>query len=541
MHCPNPRAVWTTTVAAPQAHEDRYVECSGHGACDSSTTSLNNVSPMSPNHGYYSLASAAKSWGKCTCQWPYHGTDCSRKHCPAKHGKVCSGNGYCDHTGHAPSALIAGSEDKSSGLCKCTAPWFGPDCSLRHCPGDWTQPTERGATQNNYGAAINQGLGRQGWHFCSGHGTCHLAGTTQHPAGTCECNAGWDLTPACDQKRCPVHNGRVCNGEGLCNSHGLDAVSITARLPSGRELLAAEGGRFPGTCACTLPYYNGPLGACEMRLCPGSVALPRNLYGGKNVVNVLQEDRAKRMVPCSGHGSCVNQAAEFTYARHASLSAPTGVAEGGVCLCQAGYTGEDCSKKACPGTTSDGRDCNDQGTCDSATGQCQCKSSHFGEGCQHRHCPGQTPRHHPKDAPKRRLWSSDFYECHAGTRLPRGTCDLVTGSCTCNVLKGVVQSTTYYGASCDKMACPIHDGKECNGEGSCHAEQKGTGLVGCKCNEAWEGSACEHIKCPKWRMNGAVCGGSMRGVCLQSSGDCNCNPGYSGQDCGTGRGPAADL
>jgi len=91
------------------------------------------------------------------------------------------------------------------------------------------------------------------------------------------------------------------------------------------------------------------------------------------------------------------------------------------------------------------------------------------------------------------------------------------------------------------MACPIHDGKECNGEGSCHAEQKGTGLVGCKCNEAWEGSACEHIKCPKWRMNGAVCGGSMRGVCLQSSGDCNCNPGYSGQDCGTGRGPAADL
>ena len=71
-----------------------------------------------------------------------------------------------------------------------------------------------------------------------------------------------------------------------------------------------------------------------------------------------------KKVPCNNHGKCDNQ---------------------GMCICDAGYYGEDCSH-SCPGLTkdSDGNilECSGHGTCDQKTYQCQCKDNRYvGDDC----------------------------------------------------------------------------------------------------------------------------------------------------------------
>jgi len=134
-------------------------------------------------------------------------------------------------------------------------------------------------------------------------------------------------------------------------------------------------------------------------------------------------------------------------------------AEGGTCHCDVGWQGEDCSRKLCPDVN--GTVCNGQGACDEVTGRCHCEPNFFGDVCELKHCPGFQPRFHPKHPLQRTLWSTDFYECHAGTKLSRGVCNLDVGECYCDA--------QFYGERCEFVRCPQHLGKDCNAQGKCIA------------------------------------------------------------------------
>ncbi|CAK4192489.1 unnamed protein product [Aphanomyces euteiches] len=109
--------------------------------------------------------------GTCACSTGFHGTDCSRKDCPATNGVSCSGHGTCD--------------DKV-GVCTCDAAYTGLACSDLLCPV----------------VAGDKFTGKQ----CSGHGTCNYA------SGTCTCASGYS------GKACECVPGcTTCQNAGSCD------------------------------------------------------------------------------------------------------------------------------------------------------------------------------------------------------------------------------------------------------------------------------------------------------------------------------------
>ena len=107
----------------------------------------------------------------------------------------------------------------------------------------------------------------------------------------------------------------------------------------------------------------------------------------------------------------------------------------GVCFCNRGWTGSDCSHEQ-PCSV---QNCSGHGTC--VRGNCQCDLGWRGEACQTDTCP-----HH----------------CNA--QADRGMC--VLGTCKC--------SHGWSGASCGAKPladCPVDaDGLVCSGHGTCDAE-----------------------------------------------------------------------
>merc|ERR1711871_56115 len=428
-------------------------------------------------------------------------------------------------------------------------------------------------------------------------------------------------------KQCPEHKGKLCNGQGFCNRgygdgheahlgtlRSVDGTPLTSLRPhlanhwsqsshfgavggryhgkysgsnhmlpgNSNPFMVGEGGAFPGTCTCTWPYHNGPKGACELKMCPGSS--PRVI--GRNPTRTVY---ASDWQVCSGHGKCLHTDDWYTDARvhrhkphrvHSQgpraadrgLQVGSELVEDGWCDCDEGWFGSDCSKAACP--IVNGTECNGQGYCDRTGvnpangdgGRCVCEYPFFGPDCSWKHCPGASPKFSAIDAPKRPLLHSDFYECHAGTKLLRGTCNYDVGECYC--------FDQFYGERCEYVRCPQHNGVDCNGEGTCevHTTAYGEGeepkqwagpdhwhriteaglswneeedptrktfkgYGKCNCNEGHEGAACENKKCPTF--NTFVCAGN--GHCNQGTGLCHCNAGYFGYDCSQGNGQEVDI
>ncbi|KAF0881950.1 TENX protein, partial [Crocuta crocuta] len=156
-----------------------------------------------------------------------------------------------------------------------------------------------------------------------------------------------------------------------------------------------------------------------------------------------------------------------------SRSCPWDCGEGGRCVdgrcvCWPGYAGEDCSTRTCP------RDCRGRGRCED--GECICDAGYSGDDCGVRSCPG---------------------DCHQ-----RGRCE--DGRCVC--------WPGYTGPDCGSRACP----RDCRGRGRCE-----NGV--CVCNTGYSGEDCGVRSCP----------GDCRGRGRCESGRCVCWPGYTGRDCGT--------
>lgn len=429
--------------------------------------------------------------GRCVCAEGYYSADCSRKTCPLFEGRVCNGQGVClasddkargnveiDHTLSLDGSKYGSFIDRHhmslgrQGVCACRYPYYGEDCSMKHCPFD-----------------VHTGLN------CSGHGTCN---THQ---GVCLCNSGW-FSSDCSHKACPSHGGRVCNFHGACRSsythveHHFSFVSsgyaestthhIQTQFNYGAlwvtkqhsswdnivtdhriERVTATSTDLIGTCHCTEPYW-GP--TCSKINCPVGI---RNLT-------------------CSGNGLCNS--------------------DSGRCICQPEYFNADCSKRRCP--TTNGQPCNSQGECvhtsenDHDHGTCTCRYPYHGPACEFKQCPN----------------SSLSIGRDYGTMLEcdgHGACDKTIGTCSCQI--------GYYGPDCSLKMCPMSSQNrqqrllECNGEGRC---DRNRGRCTCHSN-FFHGDACDLRHCPS--EFGLEC--SEHGKCNYYTGECRCDRGYQGPSC----------
>mmetsp|Transcript_4462 Transcript_4462/g.5785 ORF Transcript_4462/g.5785 Transcript_4462/m.5785 type:complete len:279 (+) Transcript_4462:229-1065(+) len=185
--CPSGKAWADVPTASDTAHA--LAECSNRGICD-------------------------RGSGECTCFDGFTGDACQRMECP----NDCSGHGRClsmrqmaqlsealplsDVTTYdGEEDTVTWDEDMIYG-CVCdsswevglasgetqTPEWFGPDCSLRHCPsGDDPVTTADETNCWNVTAAGGRGTGAEG-NLC--HVDCSNRGLCDYETGLCSCFIG---------------------------------------------------------------------------------------------------------------------------------------------------------------------------------------------------------------------------------------------------------------------------------------------------------------------------------------------------------------
>lgn len=150
------------------------------------------------------------------------------------------------------------------------------------------------------------------------------------------------------------------------------------------------------------------------------------------------------------------------------------------CVCQEGYSGDDCSVKTCK------NQCSGKGTCDSTEKEnpkCICHAGFNGEICEKRECPNDCNKnghcnHLNGVCSCTPIWQGQdcsvpkcFFNC-----LDKGVCE-EGGICNC--------SSGFMGDVCEKLACP----NECSSKGKCI---KGK----CSCDAGWLGTDCSVRSCP---------------------------------------------
>eukprot|EP01038_Epipyxis_sp_PR26KG_P008276 gene8276-11204_t len=143
--------------------------------------------------------------------------------CPNK----CSGHGFCN----------------ADNVCRCFNNYFGPDCTLRHCPYGvaWT------------GKAYDIDTAHESSE-CSNQGICDWS------KGSCHCFEGFE-GEACQRSKCGLSR---CNGRGEC----LTTFQILERVTIDRSITPSYSlWDYDHTTACFCDYgYTGP--NCEITLCP---------------------------------------------------------------------------------------------------------------------------------------------------------------------------------------------------------------------------------------------------------------------------------
>ncbi|KAM8975950.1 LOW QUALITY PROTEIN: scavenger receptor class F member 1 [Pelodytes ibericus] len=225
---------------------------------------------------------------------------------------------------------------------------------------------------------------------------------------------------------------------------------------------------------------------------------------------------------------------------------PTGM---NVCKSESVTQGLEC----CPGWKQEGRACT-SAICEGddvcktdevciRPGVCRCKPGFFGASCNSR-CPNQ-------------YWGSDCKK--SCTCYPFGTCDAVTGQCTCNhnrwglnceytcycavhgkcnQLTGVCECEPgWWAPYCTKQChCNLHNsrcshttglcicdsgywGQRCSMKCNCNKSPCFQTNGNCKCQEGQWGTSCEH-QCD-----------CVHGKCSPVTGECDCNTGFQGNSC----------
>lgn len=156
-------------------------------------------------------------------------------------------------------------------------------------------------------------------------------------------------------------------------------------------------------------------------------------------------------IECSGHGVCSD---------HPSYK----------CSCSAGWTGGDCSERTCPmgrawfdepvadDTAHRLAECSNRGICDRVRGKCVCQPQFDGEACERTLCPGK--------------------------QTPQGIC---SGHGRCLTMAALAEEATLNGD-----ATPHTYGLNSNNANTWDSKS----IVGCFCDEGWEGYDCSLRSCP---------------------------------------------
>jgi len=385
MYCKYGYAWQDEATGTDKAH--KLAECSNRGACDRAT-------------------------GTCDCEEIFEGQACERLSCP----RNCNNHGKC-----LSLAYYATLKDKGEGTvftynnvwdaemiygCVCDTGYFGPDCSLRHCPtGD--DPLT-GTSLDPDGVQYNE---KQVVTCTATGGTFTLSYKKQTTEKIPFDSTITELreylealtTISSDYKTAigvayTGKNTKACTTTGnkitiefmqdfgdlpllvadyshLTHSSNVINPSITVAesvIGDKENDYCSNRGLCDygiGSCTCSANYdtsdgydSEGQRGDCGMATttitaCPGETA-------------------------CSGHGVCAG--------------APTYT-----CDCQAGYQGADCSELTCqtgkvwfdlPTAHEtmhlEKKECSNMGICDREIGVCECMEGFEGGACERMSCPG---------------------------------------------------------------------------------------------------------------------------------------------------------
>ena len=461
----------------------RLNDCSGHGAC-----------VLDEGAADYTTG------GRCECDAPFTGPDCSSGGCPDD----CAGHGVCG----------------LGAMCECAPGWTGLNCAEKACGGGCVhgQCVEDDADSANFADARGLVcLCEDGWRGdscdlkdcpepCGAYGDCGSD-------GTCLCDADWTgrlcEVPLCD-KNCSFPNGQCVEqfGKHVCACNAPYQAPLCEHKdcpvdPASGLVCSAHGICSDGTCVCEPGYFGAH---CSDRRCPktpqyvldhrpdpaagsaGSASAGyADGYGGIQSMSLFgkptdppAQTKRKVLVACSGHGACTDH---------------------GNCDCHPGWQGDACDLIKCM------HDCHHHGECVARLAQPGAPGGDELLDDYEAVSAEGDPTGDQKHSQKTRKQNADAraLDAHEVTMPGRCACDAAAG---------------WEGPYCGQKTCPSKaPPAQCSGHGTC--------LTGaCYCQDGYTGEACDVKICPDLG-SGTPC--NERGMCVD--GQCRCLKGYAGTAC----------